>query len=942
MGFHPTPRKGFTLDPRKLRFLLVNLYINQGGIRMPKRWIPFGIACIITAFIMGLNWGASSEFEHITVMAEQRRLNTTIAVVNTDTGVLINGNRYNYSAAIIETLSDDFTLVSPAMAQTGFANGTYGAVVIFPPDVSSRILTFNATQPERVQLEFQINSQLPERDYLDTHIAISALQLSINTTLANTYVSSIFRQFHEAQDQVYGIFQNNLAGLMALDIITLGEFTSQLDLDDLPQLHLDLHQLDTEFYLGSVIHFASNIAGWYLDSYERASEQFLWMREGWFELIEDFPEQQDEWLERLMEWTNYSVEFGELLEIYSAYVRAHEDALSEWHLESVDWHEELERFHEYVTNWHETSTNWFEEAERWHEEYMSYLEAVREFAEAVKDYHAELVDNITPLMNDIEDWKELLKLYEQELYDIFYELSRIVYEYNTQFDLSNLFREHLLGWSDELYDHQNDIEDWFCETSGYLYEWHFYLDGVHKRLDPLLSSLDEILADSGFLPPPNQFQNLYTGLQASLNNLGPPNLTPDLWNIPQPPDIQGFPNLSFTQHPNYWNTWIVSGDPFAAIMYANSAWQTALYNHYFSEFVRSYSGLMGWFDDLEDFHDDVSYWFDEMSTWHGQLQGFAVRLDFDELPGLPVPFVWEPMDRDALVEPDFDYHNYIFRIYHEEWDYEISAPPPYEGAEIAAAFDVEFPLSGDAITEASDIDGPLEFVGPDIPDVLEGHDRLTADQPLSPLIGPPPRPDGFWSSLNFMYSQISSFYVEDFLSYDIHARVDDAIQAYGTFLESLRAELNHMFGDNVALMHDVHAEYNFHLEGWRWAALAAQAYEQRRLQYAIGEFGEIKGGHNDNTVRRLNEFAVMMPESRISAGVNQSLVDFTVAPFELTRLDARYENPFVHSVEQTRADTYRRFQMIALIILALIFLATLASTIISHQNKKKKVRRLLS
>jgi len=905
---------------------------------MPKRWIPFVIACIITAFIMGLNWGASSEFEHITVMAEQRRLNTTIAVVNADTGVMINGHRYNYSAAIIDTLSDDFTLVSPAMAQTGFANGTYGAVVIFPPDVSSRILTFNATQPERVQLEFQINSLLPERDYLDTHIAISALQLSINTTLANTYVSSIFRQFHEAQDQVYGIFQNNMAGLMALDIVTLGDFTALLDLEDLPQLHLDLHQLDTEFYLGSVIHFASNIAGWYLDSYERASEQFLWMREGWFELIEDFPDQQDEWLERLMEWTNYSVEFGELLEIYSAYVRAHEDALNEWHLESVDWHEELERFHDYVTRWHETSTNWFDEAERWHAEYVSYLEAVREFADAVKDYYAELVDNITPLMNDLEQWKGLLEDYYAELYRIFEKLEDIVYEYNNQFDLSNRFREHLLDWSEVLYDHQMDIEDWLFDTSGYIYGWHVGLETVHGKLDGFLTVFDGIVGQSDNLPSPSDFDR-FSELSAQLSSIMPANIMPDFSGISSPPAVPQ------------------SDDPMALSAWRQNAiaWQGNVAYLYLGEFANSFGRMVDWHEDLGDFNNELAGWLDEISGLHRQFQTFAGGLTFNELPSLPEPFVWEPLTLEPLVEPPFDYHNYIDRIYHDEWDYYIPKPPEYEGTLIIDAFNVEFPLSGDAITEASDIDGPLEFVGPEMPDVVEGHNRMTAEQPLSPIIGPPPRPDGFWSSLNFMNSQLSSFYVENFLSHDIHARVDDAIQAYGLFLESLRGELNHMFGDNILLMHDIHAEYNFHLEGWRWAALAAQAYEQRRLGYAIDEFGEIKGGHNENTVRRLNEFAGMMPESRISAGVNQSLVDFTVAPFELTRLDARYENPFeltrldaryenpfVHSVEQTRADTYRRFQTIALIILALIFLATLASTIISHQSKNKKVRRTLS
>ena len=54
---------------------------------MLKRWIPFGVVCLLTAFIAGLNLGAASEFDQANRQAGQRRLNTTIAVVNADTSL---------------------------------------------------------------------------------------------------------------------------------------------------------------------------------------------------------------------------------------------------------------------------------------------------------------------------------------------------------------------------------------------------------------------------------------------------------------------------------------------------------------------------------------------------------------------------------------------------------------------------------------------------------------------------------------------------------------------------------------------------------------------------------------------------------------------------------------------------------------------------------------
>ena len=112
--------------------------------------------------------------------------------------------------SIIETLDANFTLVSPAMAESGFESGAYGAGTTFPSDVSSRIVSFNTQHPQRVRLEFRINPYLAEADYIDLHRQIMNLQVAVNTTLAHTYVSSIISQFHNAQNHADAIFINNL------------------------------------------------------------------------------------------------------------------------------------------------------------------------------------------------------------------------------------------------------------------------------------------------------------------------------------------------------------------------------------------------------------------------------------------------------------------------------------------------------------------------------------------------------------------------------------------------------------------------------------------------------------------------------------------------------------------------------------------------------------
>jgi len=177
-----------------------------------KRRYPV-IILIVAGLMFSLLYGCSYQPDSEEYVALPAVVNTTIAVVNADMGVEIDGERLNYSAAIIDALEGDFTLVSPAIAESGFESGAFGAIITFPSNVSERIVSFNAYRPYRVQLNFRINRNLSESDYIETHHKIMNLQVSINSTLAHTYVSSIFSQFHTAQGHINTVFQNNLDNL---------------------------------------------------------------------------------------------------------------------------------------------------------------------------------------------------------------------------------------------------------------------------------------------------------------------------------------------------------------------------------------------------------------------------------------------------------------------------------------------------------------------------------------------------------------------------------------------------------------------------------------------------------------------------------------------------------------------------------------------------------
>ena len=297
------------------------------------------ILVVLFLSMLGMS-GCSGYFGQVGLQHEDSIIvETTIAVVNADMGVEIDGERQNYSAAIIDTLDADFVLVSPAMAETGFDSGAYGAVLTFPSDVSEKILSFNAQHPERVYLDFKVNPNLAEMDYIDTFVKIMNLQLSINSTLAYTYVSSIIMQFHEAQDHLEAVFRNNFSNLAAVDLVRLPEFSSALDLDDIPDIPFDPLSVEIEHLMGGVTGFAESVSSVYLSSYASASSQYISMRDGMFRLIDNLENQETDWIAKMAAWASVIYNYGDALSQYNVSALLNWHALAiQWQIDAIAWH----------------------------------------------------------------------------------------------------------------------------------------------------------------------------------------------------------------------------------------------------------------------------------------------------------------------------------------------------------------------------------------------------------------------------------------------------------------------------------------------------------------------------------------------------------------------------------------------------------------------------
>jgi len=954
---------------------------------MKKRWIPVIVLCIVAAFVTGLRFGSTavSEPEDFTDPAPiARHFNTTIAVVNADIGTMMNGVRYNYSAAIISSLGAEFELASPAMAQTGLAGGTYGAIVTFPPEVSERILSFNAHEPRRVELEFQINPELPEREYLEVYITITELQMAVNNTLASTYVSSILRQFHEAQDQVDGVFRNTLSDLMALEYITLGDFTASLALDEMPYIPLNPRELDVTFYMEQVAAFAEEVSGWYRNSYAMASDQYLWMREGLFALTEGFPEQEEEWLYMLSLWTGYSERYGDLLEQYSEYVRLHEEALVAWHEENVEWNRALEDYQHQVEDWHQDSNFWFDDAYLWHSEYLSFLDEAVYFYETLRDFRQEMEDNLTPVQEDLTAWKDILIEYEDwltERLERFIEMTEIS---NEQAEITNAFLKDLLEWHTGLDAYVDGLLGWKGEVDDRLVDmntWRDEMQDITNELQTIITIAGQVTATLPAVPPAVTHDDNVGNILSSI-------VTPALVPVVQPLNLPTWttPNIDtallngilsvpapalptdptdFISVNNWYNElliWrgqlqqaagivtVVRDNAIPDIINRGNALHGAYTGLSTSrqQLVTSRTEISTWQGNLQTAHTNLSTWdnqlrqhYTAMNTWHNNIGQLLHSLQTAQVPTIPAHIEWQHINiPDETNLPFPGSVEALEMIELPTWDEVLASPSAYDGADLLDAFNRAFPLDGNAL-EPMNLDRPQGFTDYNIPEMVPYHGMLLADQPLNPLVGPPPRPDDFWSSLGLMHSQLSSFDVGAFLSDDILRMVDRSLDSYEGFLHSVRYDISFLFRDNIWLMEDIHSEYDRHLWELRNDAIDANRAEQEALHAAIYYFSTARGYTHEDTQSRLAGFAAMMPESRGALGINHDLVEFAVTPFDFAPVELREATtPAVSFAAmpnpQEFSNPFQLYQLIALVALAGVFVGTAISSIVSHVNMKRR------
>jgi putative membrane protein len=119
-----------------------------------------------------------------------------VAVVDGDSGYIINGSHYNVGNTLVDELKNNtnfsWQFVDKETALNGVKNETYYAALIVPDDFSKQLLSIETTTPQQAQIEYIDNEKLNPVAPRLTGTGAEEIQTKINNEIVKTIGGIIF------------------------------------------------------------------------------------------------------------------------------------------------------------------------------------------------------------------------------------------------------------------------------------------------------------------------------------------------------------------------------------------------------------------------------------------------------------------------------------------------------------------------------------------------------------------------------------------------------------------------------------------------------------------------------------------------------------------------------------------------------------------------------
>ena len=209
---------------------------------------------------------------------ENKSTITTIAVVNTDSGVVIDGEKINYAAKLISYPDTNFATAGLAEAREGILNNRYAAYILIPGNFSSSIESING-EPEKANLTYEINQNLREDAKIKVINDIHNFTLNLSTNVSYMYVDAILREVHNVQNDSLSIMKNDTKDMEAIAAVAAEDLIQAAEYDPLTivETQIDFLDLAADFELVNLT--VDSVYDTYEENMMLAADEFSLIKE---------------------------------------------------------------------------------------------------------------------------------------------------------------------------------------------------------------------------------------------------------------------------------------------------------------------------------------------------------------------------------------------------------------------------------------------------------------------------------------------------------------------------------------------------------------------------------------------------------------------------------------------------------------------------------------
>ena len=174
---------------------------------------------------------------------ENRSTVTTIAVVNADSGITIDGKLTNYAEELMAFPDVNFTVTGLNDAREGIASDKYAAYILIPSDFSDSVNSINA-EPRKAQVTYELNTNLREDVQIKVVNDIHNFMLNLSTNISYIFVDAILREVHAVQDDSSSILANDVSDMESICGINTDDLIEDVEYEALEEGTTEIEYLD--------------------------------------------------------------------------------------------------------------------------------------------------------------------------------------------------------------------------------------------------------------------------------------------------------------------------------------------------------------------------------------------------------------------------------------------------------------------------------------------------------------------------------------------------------------------------------------------------------------------------------------------------------------------------------------------------------------------------